>query len=174
MKHGFTLLAILVLTVGGIAQSTSEDSKTNLFPEQCLGIWEGTMYLYSFNTVTDSVPVRFTAARTETEGTYTWKTEYRSEKYPITKDYQLIVDDPETGKYLLDEGDGIVLIEYQVGNKLYSMFQLEKTYLTASTELIGDQLVFEVTSGKAENTTQGIQNYSFTNVQRVVYHRVNQ
>lgn len=154
-------------------ESTKTKSAQNIiFPEKCLGIWEGTMYIYNYGHVRDSVAVRFTAAKTDSAGVYIWKTAYISLEKPIVKDYKLIVDDPEKGSYLLDEGDGIKLVEYNVNNKLYCAFKLDDIYLTSSTELIGDKLVFEVTSGKELNTTKGITNYSFANVQRVVLHKV--
>lgn len=142
-----------------------------LFPEKCLGIWEGTMYLYHHGVLNDSVPVRFTAARTETDETFIWKTEYLSETRPAIKDYKLVVDDEDAGRYILDEGDGIELIEYNVGNKLYCLFNVDDAYLCSFTELIGDKLIHEVTSGEEFNEVEGIKNVSFSHVQRCIMHR---
>ncbi len=159
-------------SANSIQKAESVSAKTLSFPEKCLGVWEGTMFLYKYNNIHDSVQVTFTAARTENDSLFIWKTEYHSSTIEVVKDYKLKLDDSEKGRYILDEGDGIQLIEYNVGNKLYCMFKLDDTYFTSSTELIGENLVFEVTSGKEENETQGIQNFSFTNVQRVVLTRV--
>jgi hypothetical protein len=142
------------------------------YPDKCLGVWEGKMKIYNNNTLRDSVNVRFTAAKTEVEGTYTWKTEYLSEKRPMVKDYKLIIDDSEKGIYKLDEGQGVELIHYNVENKLYSLFQVDGIWLTSTTTLQNNQLIFEVTSGKEVNETKGITNYAFTNVQRVVMDKV--
>ncbi|WP_370390456.1 alpha/beta hydrolase [uncultured Winogradskyella sp.] len=143
------------------------------FAEKCLGVWEGTMKIYGYNTLRDSVKVRFTAAKTDIEGTYIWKTEYLSDKSPMVKDYKLIVDDIEKGRYILDESDGVELIEYNVDNKLYSLFQSNGIWLTSTTELSNNKLIFEVTSGKEYNEIKEIKNYSFTNVQRIVLEKVN-
>ena len=145
----------------------------SIFPERCLGVWEGTMHIYNYNKLRDSVKVRFTAAKTDIVGVYIWKTEYLSPKTPVVKDYKLIIDDINEGRYILDEGNGIKLIEYNVNNKLYSLFKVNDIYLTSSTELLDEQLIFEVTSGKAFNEKQGITNHSFTNVQRVVLQKTN-
>ena len=155
-----------------IIENKNDKQTLPIFPERCLGIWEGTMYIHSYTKIKDSVAVRFTAAKTETPGTYIWKTEYLSLDTPIVKDYKLVVDDLDKGRYILDEGDGIELIEYNVGNKLYSAFKVNDAYLTATTELVDGKIIFEVTSGKEENETKGIKNYSFTNVQRVVFHKI--
>lgn len=181
------LFFLCMYSFEGIAQSTKNvkvDSKmindkvehadTTIFPEKCLGIWEGMMYIYKYNELRDSVKVKFTAAKTNTIGTYVWKTEYLSPTRPVVKDYKLIVDDLNQGRYLLDEGDGLKLIEYNVNDKMYSLFKVNDIYLTATRELVGDRLIFEVTSGKEIVETKGVVNYSFANVQRVVLYRVNE
>lgn len=187
MKN-ITLLFFLISTLNCLAQQTqniiisSEALETKSivneapnFPDKCIGVWEGMMYIYSYNTLRDSVKVRFTAAKTDTAGTYIWKKEYLSTtRPPMVKDYKLVVDDLSKGRYLLDEGGGVKLIEYNVANKLYSLFKVEDIYLTSSTELVGDQLVFEVTSGKEVNMVEGITNYAYANVQRVVMRRVDE
>lgn len=157
-------LFIFLITLSFLPTNAQEAN----FPERCLGEWVGTMHIYSSGILRDSVEVRFTAAKTETEGTYIWKTEYLSATHPMVKDYKLIVDDLKTGRYILDEGDGVQLVEYAINNKLYSMFQVEDIYLTSSTELIDENLIFEVSSGKKYNESEGVTNYSFNTVQRVV------
>ncbi|MEM6718537.1 MAG: hypothetical protein AAF611_04390 [Bacteroidota bacterium] len=143
-----------------------------IFPEKCLGVWEGMMHIYQYNTLRDSVKVRFTAAKTDTSGRYTWKTEYLSPTTPVVKDYELVVDDLKKGRYLLDEGDGVKLVEYNVSNKLYSLFKVNDIYLTSTTELLENALIFEVTSGKEIAEEKGVVNYSFANVQRVVLYKI--
>ncbi|MGY3794641.1 hypothetical protein [Aquimarina sp. 433] len=173
MKH-FIILFLCASSFQGVAQEINTNTQkedTIIFPEKCLGIWEGVMNIYHKGHLRDSVNVRFTASKTAKTGTYIWKTEYLSPKKPMVKDYKLVVDDISEGRYLLDEGDGIQLIEYVVGNKMRSLFKVEDIYLTSTTEVIGDQLIFEVTSGKEIEEVQNIKNYSFTNVQRMVLHK---
>ncbi len=150
------------------SHATTAKKKDVIFPERCLGVWEGTMKIYRYNDLQDSVKVRFTAAKTDVDSIYTWKTEYLSPTRPLVKDYKLVVDDLSKGRYILDEGDDVHLIEYNVDNRLYSLFKVNNLYLTSSTELVDGKLIFEVTSGKEENEIEGIKNYSYTNVQRVV------
>lgn len=153
-------------------KDTIFSSISNNFPERCLGVWEGTMKMYSYDKLRDSVKVRFTAARTDVDGTYIWKTEYLSKTTPMVKDYKLLVDDLDKGKYILSEGNGIELVEYCVDNKLYSLFKVQDIWLTSTTELIDKKLIFEVTSGRELNQVNGIKNYSFTNLQRVVMQQI--
>lgn len=174
MKH-FIVLLLGISFFQSVAQEINtniQKADTTIFPEKCLGVWEGIMNIYHKGHLRDSVMVRFTASKTATEGTYVWKTEYFSPKNPMVKDYKLVVDDINEGRYLLDEGDGIQLIEYVVGNKMRSLFKVEDIYLTSTTEIIGDQIIFEVTSGKEIEEVRSIKNYSFTNVQRMVLHKI--
>jgi hypothetical protein len=158
------VFAILSLTRSAEAQP--------LFPEKCIGTWKGMMHLYNQSTLRDSVSVTFTVARTTEANVWTWRTEYHSAKMPMTKDYRLKLKDATKKIFVTDEGGGLELTDYQVGNKLYSVFETEVILLTASYELRGDELIFEVTSGKKEEPTHPeVSNYSTSSVQRVVYRR---
>jgi hypothetical protein len=142
------------------------------FGEKCLGTWEGNMKIYSRGVLKDSVDVRLTVTHTKTANAWTWKTEYLSPIQPMTKDYILRLPEPEKNKYITDEGDGVELTGYLFGNKLYDMFETHGVFLTSSYELVGNELIFEVTSGKKEPVTHPeINNYSVDNLQRVVFRR---
>lgn len=131
------------------------------------------MYIHINGAVKDSIPIQFTAAPTETENTWIWKTEYVSEKYPVVKDYKLVLHDSTKNIYHMDEGDGLILLNYVIGNKMYCLFEIEDQYITASYELSGENLIFEVTVGLlAGETAADVTNYSIQNVQRVVLSRV--
>ncbi|TCI95013.1 hypothetical protein [Tenacibaculum sp. M341] len=167
------VLLISIHSIIGIAQqknmtNNSEPKDEAIFPEKCLGVWEGIMQIYGNNKLLDNVNVKFTVAKTDITGKYVWKTEYLSPKRTIVKDYKLIINDLETGRYVLDEENGIKLMTYNVGDKLYSSFKVKDTHLTASTEFLGDKLIFEVTSGKEISKENDIAGFSVTNVQRVV------
>jgi len=142
------------------------------FPEKCMGTWNGVMHMYSRGTLKDSVKVRLTVAKTSNPNEWTWKTDYLSEKFPMTKDYLLRLKDAETNIYVTDEKNGIELMDYLFNNKLYSLFETQEIFLTSSYELRGEELIFEVTSGKKIGTTeQSVINYSVDNLQRVVYRK---
>ncbi len=164
MKALFLFTVILSLTASLSAQP--------LFPDRCTGIWEGTMYLWNGGQVKDSLPVRMTIIKQKDSAVWSWKTEYLSPTRPMTKDYLLKLSDPAKRVYITDEGDGILLYDYEFGNKLYSAFAVQGAYLTACYEIKGEELVFEVSSGKQlEAVTNGVTSYSVNNLQRVVYHR---
>lgn len=161
LKYMLIAFFVSLLISNGTAQ--------NLFPDKCAGTWEGMMQIYYQGTLRDSVKVRFTVAP-QSENAWKWQTEYLSEKMPLTKNYTLKLKDATQNLYITDEGNGIELHEYLFGNKLYSVFEVEGILLTSSYELRGEELIFEVTSGKKipEATTQEVSNFSTLSLQRVI------
>jgi hypothetical protein len=156
--------ALLSISISAFSQ--------NYFGDRCLGTWGGTMYIYSHGTLRDSVKVKFEVAKSGKPNEWIWRTDYLSPTMPMVKNYLLRLVDESKGHYVTDERDGIVLHDYLVGNKLYSMFETEEIYLTSSYELRKDLLLFEVTSGrKLPDEKTGVRNFSVANVQRVVLTR---
>ncbi len=140
--------------------------------ERCLGVWEGKMLIYRESKVIETVPIKLTVARAKTAGDFTWKTEYFSPTRPMTQDYVLRVKDLEKGVYVTDEGGGVELADYLHGDKLYNVFEVQGVMLTATYELRGEELIFEVTSGKKlPDEKAGVVNYSVVNLQRAVLKR---
>lgn len=159
---------LLLLIVAGFCRQTEGQT---LFPEKCLGTWRGMMHIYQFGQTRDSVPVVLTV-KPNGPDSWSWKTEYRSAKMPMTKDYSIRVKDREKKVFITDEGDGVELTDYQTGDKLYSVFETSGILLTSSYELRGESLIFEVTSGKKEDAqNKEVMSYSTGNVQRVVFTR---
>jgi hypothetical protein len=143
------------------------------FVEQCLGKWKGMMYMYNYGTLKDSVSVELTVATTKDPNTWIWKTEYISPKLPMVKDYLLRVKDKEKNIYVTDEGNNLLLDNYLIGNKMYSIFETHDILLTSTSELRDNTLIFEVTSGRKQpNSHPEVSNYAANNVQRVVFKKM--
>lgn len=149
-------------------------AQSTTFPDKAIGTWKGAMYMYKHGTIKDSVQVRLTVAKHTDANAWSWKTEYLSAQRPAVKDYVLRLKDAAKNQYVTDEGGGVELTDYLVGNKLYSVFETGGFLLTSSYELIGERLIFEVTSGKKETSTHPeITTYATDNLQRVVFKREN-
>jgi hypothetical protein len=163
-------LLIVFLLVASITSASSQP-----FPQRCEGTWKGTMYIWSKGTLVDSVGIVFTVQPMLNEaGVWIWRTEYISEKMPMTKNYTLRQNQNQFNEFWMDEGDGVLLTNYVFGNKMYSSFKVEKSWLTASYELVDKQLIFEVTSGEVSKVkSKGVTNYSCDFLQRVVLTKVN-
>jgi hypothetical protein len=143
------------------------------FPEKCLGIWTGTMHIYNRGSLVDSVTIKLNVTRTNAPDTFVWKTEYLSEKFPMVKDYKLVISDAGKGVFITDEGDGIILMDYLFENKLYSVFETQGILLTSTYEWLGNKIIFEVTSGKELQTTHGVKSYSILNLQKAILRKMN-
>ena len=144
------------------------------FANKCIGKWEGMMYIYGKGQLRDSVPVELLVQKTNQDTVWKWKTSYLSKTMPAVKDYNLILKDSKSQTYATDEGDGIQLMDYQFNNKLYSVFETHGVMLTSSYELQGNQLIFEVSSGKKFEDKKEVTNYSVLNLQRVVFKKVHE
>ena len=142
---------------------------TAQFPQKWNGTWKGTMHIYRPGKLVDSVDVTHIIKPSDQAGSYVWRTEYKSAKHPMVKDYVLRTKDAEKGIYVIDEGEGLELVSYLMGERLLSTFEVKGIMLTANYELRGSELVFEVTSGKKDSETGGgVTNYSVSSLQRVV------
>jgi len=172
MKNSVFVIFLFLSLVGNALGQSANKKKMKSFPERCIGKWTGTMYIYAFGKLRDSVQVELNVQVLDSNA-WIWKTEYHSEKLPVTKDYILRKDSKDTNTFLLDEGDGVMLTNYIFGDKLYSNFETEGILLTSSYEFVARKLIFEVTSGKKLNEAEesGVTNYSVDFVQRVVFQK---
>lgn len=163
MKKIRLVLSTSVLLVILCACATAQ------FPQSWSGTWKGTMHIYRSGKLVDSVDVTHIIKPSDRAGSYVWRTEYRSAMNPMVKDYVLRTKDAEKGIYVIDEGEGLELISYLMGGRLFSTFEVKGIMLTANYEMKGSELVFEVTSGKKDSATGGgVINYAVTSLQRVV------
>lgn len=148
------------------------NTSTAQLSQKWMGNWSGTMYMFDYGKPVDSVSVSFIVKPAVQDSSYIWRMEYHSVKMPMVKDYVLRLRDAARGLYVTDEGDGIELTSYLVGAKMYSLFEVQGIMLTACYELKGNELIFEVTSGKKEPPTGGgVSSYSVKNLQRVVFRK---
>ena len=169
----FRIKSLVVTLTLIFSSSYNFAQSTDSFVDQCLGEWSGLMYMYGNGNLRDSVPVKFLASKTDSLNLWIWRTTYLSEPNPLVKDYLLRKSTSINNLYYIDEGDGIILNDYLFGNKLYGVFETEGILLTSSYELNGDQLIFEVTSGKKiMSNSQEVKNYSVDYVQRVTLERL--
>lgn len=135
------------------------------------GEWHGLMQMYKNGQKIDTVDVLLTI-KPINDSTLTWRTEYKSVKQPMIKNYTMKSVDVSKGVYATDEGEGVVLDTYLIDHALYNVFEVEGIMLTAMYRLMGDEIVFEVTSGKKGNVVAGgVTNFSVNNLQKVHFKR---
>ncbi|MBY0435514.1 MAG: hypothetical protein K2U26_15540 [Cyclobacteriaceae bacterium] len=169
MTRWYKAIGVMLMLTVSASPSFSQQS----FGDRCLGMWEGMMHIYNKGSLKDSVKIKFTVAKIQGTDSRTWKTEYLSPTRPMVKDYVLRVVDKEKSSYVTDEGGGLELNDYLFGNKLYNIFEVQGITLTSTYELVGNNLIFEVTSGKELlEKAQDVTNFSVDNLQRAVMRRI--
>jgi hypothetical protein len=163
MKKGLLFLTCCWLSITAFSQP--------LFPDQCIGKWSGMMQIWQRGELKDSVKVEFTVARLS-DSSWQWRMDYLSPARPMTKDY--VLRKKSATRFVTDEGDGIELDEFVFGNKMYCLFKVGGSTLTAVYELLGNgEMLFEVTSAGAPTPTgSGVENFPVTSVQKVLLRRV--
>ncbi|MBX2939761.1 MAG: hypothetical protein KF880_06765 [Ferruginibacter sp.] len=135
-------------------------------PERCAGIWVGDMYIYTEGNIKQSIPVEFTVEAL-TDSTWRWRTEYLSKQTPMLKDYVLRRENHVQHLYRIDEGNGVELPAIVAGNRLYSVFRMDKLILTSIYTLRNNELEFEVTVSKEQSAISEITSYALITVQRM-------
>ncbi len=129
------------------------------------------MVIHQNGVARDTIPCEMTIESVTKDSIWTWKTVYKGDQV-ITKDYRMILPDPGANYYILDEGDGLELRSYAIGNTMFSNFSVQGSLLTSRYSLEEDQLIFEITSGQVrDTTTNDIINYSVPILQRSVLKR---
>ena len=157
-------LIILLLSFGSVF------SQTPFIRE---GQWKGEMYIYKYGQIVDSVETSLTVVNQIKDSVWQWKMEYHSIKTPVVKDYVLRIKDRVKGIYITDEGEGVVLTNYLIGNTMYCHFETEGILLTSTETFVNDDIIFEVSSGKKDkDPVQNIFQYSIPNLQRVVLKKI--
>jgi len=170
LSNLFRILCTCFLIVQGFTSQAQEH-----FIDKCEGVWEGSLEMYnakSQEASSEKPKVTFTVQTIIEDSLWTWRTDYESERFGhITKDYKLVAKDVKKGMYLLDEGDNLILDQRVIGTKMYSVFEVENMVLSASYELIGEHLIFEVLSSPRSKDTTAVISHTLGNMQRVTLSR---
>lgn len=143
----------------------------DLLPDRMAGSWTGNLDIWSGGVKRDSVPVTLTIA-SRGRDRWQWKMEYHSKTNPMVKDYELRVKDRTKGHFITDEGGGVILEDFVIGDKMVSQFETQGIWLTSTQELRDGKLMFEVTAGKRSDIpSTGVTNITITSVQRAMLKR---
>lgn len=84
---------------------------------------------------------------------YAWNIIYGEDKEKGLRPYLLKPVDPETGRYVIDEQNTILLDAILISGKLYSRFDVMGNLLLSTVELVEDELHYEIISGKLDPLT---------------------
>lgn len=131
----------------GIVAQTEPNAN---FPDDYFGIYKGTLEIEAENGIRE-IPMELHLKPTDTIGKYHYTLIYGEGDMRQERKYTLRDEDPEKGRFTVDENNGIVLDDKLMGNKLYSLFEVQGNLLTTFITFHQDHLVFEITFANKEN-----------------------
>lgn len=148
----FVLLVFASCFVGFLSAQTTE---TQPFPQSWVGVWTGELEIFNAKGKVQAVPMELHIQPIANSQNYTWTIIYGEDREAGARPYELQAVDAEVGHYVIDEKNSIRLDAFLVGGKLYERFSVMGSMLIATTELQGNQLIYEIISGsdKAVSTT---------------------
>ena len=136
-----SLLALL-LTAGSFTAPAQS------FPQSWQGYWRGTLRIHTAKGVAQAVPMAVDIAPTADSLRWRFALIYGEDTAKGRRAYDLIIVDRATGRYVTDENNGILLDDYYLDGRLLSQFTVQGSRLLSSFERRGDELIFEIISGK--------------------------
>jgi hypothetical protein len=168
--HVLSLFIILCFAVLGCKQSNADSvveapstpviGKTTIsprdtlpFPESWAGTWTGDLKIWKGSTIVQSIPMETIIAPTATADEYKWVTTYDqgdSKEENVEKLYVLKIVDQEKGRYIVDEKNSILIESYLFDNKLVSWYTVGKSFIQATYEKRGPEIIFEIFAGGRE------------------------
>jgi hypothetical protein len=140
------ILFSLLLSTAVFAQSDAT------FPASWTGKWAGRLEIFSPKGKQQEIPMELHIEPIDSAH-YSWKIIYGEDKEEGLRSYILKTVDPETGRYVIDEQNTILLDAILISGKLYSRFEVMGNLLLSTTQLINDELHYEIISGKLDPLT---------------------
>jgi hypothetical protein len=145
-----TRIIFAALLLGGTL-AVCQPGTSPAFPAAWTGEWAGTLEI--FNPAAGKVqeiPMELHIFPIDSSGRFTWTIIYGEDKATGVRPYELEVVDAAKGVYAIDEKNSIRMEAWLVGGKFIQWFEVEGSLLFTSTELAGDELVWEIVYGAAE------------------------
>jgi len=163
MKHLIIILLFLSLTVLN-AQGI----------ESFEGSWEGELMAYDGSSSRKITTMQLIITPADSYGTWNYKMIYGDDDI---RNYKLKAVNRDKNKYIVDEGDGIILYQDMFCSKFISCFETGNSLLVITLEKRKTSLLFEVNamsvkdkkkSGKGDKDTPFVYSYPVTGFQRAV------
>jgi len=146
MKKNFILFVILLNTVLLSAQEN--------FPVSWIGTYKGTMYIYKqAEGLKDSLDVELEILP-DSVNRWIYRMTYKSLRFgEVIKDYFIVKPDSLAANiFLLDEKDGIYILQTYMDNCLYSSFSVAGNYLNSIIRKSDDTIYFEIFSSSTKES----------------------
>lgn len=141
----YLLISLIILLA---APLTAQETPAT-FPESWVGNWKGTLEIFSPKGKEQQVPMQLRIKVVDSLN-YTWHIIYGEDEEKGLRPYLLKPEDVAYGRYSIDEQNSIVLDAILIAGKLYSRFEVGGNLLLSTAELKGEELHYEIISGKLD------------------------
>ncbi len=167
MKKLF-LLSLIFFSISGFTQN---------IPDDWIGSWYGVLDIRNPKGKTYSINMELHLQKTDTLNNWRYKIVYDDGSKRDERKYNLIKSDSLPGLYTIDENNGIILYEVQIGNRMFQRFEVMDNVIYGITtyekgkitwELISDNKKFSFQSGHGDEDIPFVITYLPSNYQRAV------
>jgi hypothetical protein len=165
-------LFVISFPVAGLSQTQDRPN----FPDDYFGIYKGTLNINS-SAGPSAYPMEFHLQPADSIGKYHYTLVYGEGSMRQERKYTLLAIDETRGEYMVDENNGILLDDKVIGNRMYSIFEVNGALLTTFITFEKDHMVFEIAATQKENSRKSVANneertevisYPVTTIQRAV------
>jgi hypothetical protein len=177
LNINYLTLFLIVLLAG--MTSEAQPKETAVFPQAFFGIYKGTLQIEG-ESGSSTYPMEFHLLPTDSSRVYRYTLIYGEGESRQVRDYSLLEINKDKGMYVVDEQNGILLDDKVVGNRMYSLFEVQGTLLTTFITFETDHMIFEIVAARGENKkTSGGQtdsiprviSYPISTVQRAILYK---
>ncbi len=120
------------------------------FPASWVGDWSGQLEIFTATGKVQEIPMELHIHPLDTvPAAHTFQIVYGEDKVTGNRPYELVTVDAGRGLYLMDEKNSIKMEAYYINGKLVQWFEVEGTLLYTTTELVGEELHWEIVSGSS-------------------------
>lgn len=152
----YTLVFFTLLLPSVYAQSYGPKiADQSHFPAQWVGRWEGTLHINFAGVRPREVPMALEILPIDSAN-WEWNLIYMVEGQEDRRAYVLQPVQVRSGRWRIDEKNGIILGSRLLGQTLFSLYEVDNQMLVARYSKEGNQIRFEITGGSlAPNKTGG-------------------
>ena len=140
------LFIFTVFLLAALVSSAQKDNSFYQFPEDWIGDWSGTLYVYGVDSIKMEVPMSLEIQPIDSTDRYTWGLTYASKKEDW-RPYELVSVNKTLGLWQIDEKNSIIIEGYQRGNAFVSWFVVQENRVLCRYERTVKGLEFEVIAG---------------------------
>ena len=146
-------------------------------PQDWLGDWYGVLEVKNPKGNIRTVNMELHLAKTDTANNWRYTLVYDDGKQRDERKYNLVKSDSLPGLFIINENNGIVINEVQMGNKMFQRFEVMDNVIYGITtyekgkitwELVSDNVKINLVSGVGDENIPFVTTYFPTSYQRAV------